>query len=374
MARTAPAGSKTATRTARRWQSDRVLFGTPSASATPLPPKVGLARLAVSLGPAETIALDQIRGSNNRARFARGLIERLVRQPGAVRDQLRRAEVAPLPEDRRDQTRLDVRMPAALREKLDRWVGQTDLGQILRAAILAEAAGVLGTVESEPTSRTRRASTAPTSATTARSSRSSRSLPARATRPSPENAEPDEHGQATPRRRARRSPPRPRPPRPRTPPAPPAPSAEELALQAVVDRVRRQRESQFAYDPMIEDAIGSRADAESIAASPNQTLDLLGDIDDGADGILLAPAWTPAAALEVARLLADRPARTEHRILVGVDRELNGVGIEDPGGVGEAVVRLARRIGRESRVRVLRHYVEGDEQPVWVVEVRVELR
>ena len=85
---------------------------------------------------------------------------------------------------------------------------------------------------------------------------------------------------------------------------------------------------------------------------------------DSEDECLLATTWEQSVQLAVASRFADGPRGGRLRILLGVgelEDDYDFVGLDDPGGVAEAVVTLARRIAREGTYKAVAHWVECDD-------------
>jgi len=283
------------------------------------------------------------------------MIAALVRAPGDVRDRLRRAPVDPLPEDRREQTRLDVRMPSELRERFDKWVGHSDLGQIIRAAILDTEAG-----DAEKPSEV------PAHETLARTkSRGSPEEGARTLTP------PRKPLRTAPQRRGitwkeRNQTPAARPPKAA---APGSPSADVLDLIAA--RVRQRRREQWCLGRPILTVRVERAD-------PEDSDRLVETLIDDPGCFLLAATWDGEVEVALAARIADGAAGDELRILIGLrngNDEPDLLGLDAPGAVANEVVALARRLGRDGNYQAIVHWLtRADAAVLGVVELVADLR
>ena len=295
-------------------------------------------RFSVHLGPAEVASVDRLRGSASRAAYARTLTARLVGLDPAIRDGL--LAYAPLlPEDDRDRARLDVRLPRPLRRALRRWGGGYPVGDILRGAITADAAGALqGGVAG---------STAPTSRLSSPRPASPQPRPKQTpARPRQAPARRLGHGLGrglTPTRLDRA--PRPAPPQPK-------PSPAEVTVRQ---------------------AFSHHTDALLVAY-----------VAGAGPEFVVCPAWTTGAARELQEFVA---AAESGRIivLVGVanrddddgddsDLALAFVGLDDAEEVAEEVASAIRASRRDLRATVRVHAVDDDEATVEFIELNLRLR
>lgn len=267
-------------------------------------------RLAVFLGPLEVAALTRARGSEKQTDYARTLIGRLVASPTSLRDRLADHPSPPLPFDTRHRERLDVRMDDALRRRLDSWCGpRLPVADAVRAAIHMDAAGALDGGRGDASRPDVALGAPPSSVQMGRSAggnapADSRSRPSRTRRkarkrrvekPSPVAAR-DLAGSPA-----------------RDPAPPPARSLHEQALERVAERVRSRRAADPFHDPLF----GSSLTVEVHAGGEGDTAVLVDTVTEFPEDFLLAASWSDEVELEVARLLAYRPADVSLRILVG---------------------------------------------------------
>ena len=308
-------------------------------------------RLAVVLGPREVAALGRARGSDKQTDYARVLIQRLVGSSGHVRDLLVAHPAPPLPLDRRQRTRLDVRMPLDRRWSLDRWCGEVLApADAFRAALHLDAAGRLAGA-----------------ARVVEGSGRSGSAP----RPTPGSRPPtrSEEGPPTPSCRSRRA--------RASGVATSQVSPHDRALHEVAARVRRRREADPFYDPGFGAACGTDSTVEVSSGDSDATEAMIEDLVDEPSSFRLVRTWSNAAEIEFAHALADRQVGTELRLLVGVANDPEQValafGVPDACALAERIAGLARLIEREGTVEVTTHWIENDE-PCWIVEVEASLR
>ncbi len=315
-------------------------------------------RLSVVLAPEDVEVLDELAGGRPRTKYARRLIKQLLKAGDDIKAAL--PDPVPLPDDKKQRTRLDVRLPPGLRHRLKQWCGPgLRIGDALRGAIHADRGGLLTpSTDEQPTSAARKSQG----------------------RPIP---------QMPRRRRTRTGPPSP----PHHPERPaPARTPRQQRVDAVAARVRRQQVGRM---------VGPRVEVEVSNAVVAETQALIAHLEDDPGGTLLASCWSAEVEIAIAELLADGDPFSGHHIVVGaipapqagqddhddvlddlqddaadfVEPAVRIVGIPDAARVGDQLAALVRKVGRDARAVIQVHRLAVDGLGVMrVVELGLELR
>ena len=326
------------------------------------PPKAR-GRLSVVLAPEDVAVLDELAGGRPRTKYARRLIKRLVTADDDIKTAL--PDPVPLPDDKNERTRLDVRLSSDLRRQLKTWCGRDlRMGDAIRGAIHADRGGLLtpSGADEQPSNGARKLRAKPI----VQMPRRSRPLRARSRKPDHRPGQPAQ------------------PPRPRTP--------RQQRVDAIADRVRHRQLGRM---------IAPRVEVEVTNATVAETEALVDHLEDDPGPTLLASCWSAEVEIAIAELLADGEPFSRHHVVLGalpapqqadlddnenfddleddaadyVEPSVKIVGLPNAPGVADELAGLVRKIGRDARAVVQVHRLAVDGLGVVrLLELGLELR
>ncbi len=311
-------------------------------------------RLKVVLAPAELRLLDHFRSKQPRAAKIRDLIEEIIELDHGQRDELVRRGVPDLPAE--GCKKVDVRMPAALRERLHAWCGEDVMPwDAIRGALIVKGDEYIAQVKAEKRRQERSCKRGRVGGPS-----QIQSAPSARVRAEAERQVKVESACAPPHQRG------------------PAPHLHVVQHQEPV-----QRE---APDPVEDEhlrtleKIAARVKSRIVTSQPwglipvppasfrpatgEESARLRRDIYRSGARFQVATAWTDELEIELARAFAVQSEGTVLRVIVGAWSAEDGIeltGLDDPEAVAEQAWGLCRFIGRPGRYVALAHVLSDQD-------------